>query len=162
MSTLWIFAVALGALVIIVLAFFAGKLLMQLKQQKYQQQQKAIEHQIALFGHDTKVLNSINIIVRAMKEEQCDISEGCWRLCVLLGSLKTSEQLESQFPAIFELYEQIKHMSILDDRKQLTKKERMSQDFTRMKLESSLTTKIQTDLALLHQYSIERISMIKQ
>ena len=162
MSTLWILAIAAGTLVVVVLAFYAGKLLMQLKQQKHQQQQTALEHQTALQGHDTKVLNSISIIVRAMKEEQCDLSEGCWRLCVLLGSLKTSKALELEFPAIFELYEKIKHMSILDNRKQLSKKERMSQDFARMKLEAELKVKIQVDLELLHQYSIERISMLKQ
>ncbi len=162
MSTLWILAVAVGTLTIVVLAFYAGKLLIQLKQQKHQQHQKALEHQTALHGHDTKVLNSISIIVRAMKEEQCDLSEGCWRLCVLLGSLKTSKTLEQEFPAIFELYEKIKHMSILDNRKELNKKERMSQDFARMKLESALKAKIQADLELLHQYSNERISMLKQ
>lgn len=161
MSTLWILVIALGTLIIVVLAFYAGKLLMRLKQQKLQQQQTALKHQKALQAHDIKELNSVIIIVRAMKEEQCDLSEGCWRLCVLLGSLKTSEALEQQFTAIFELYEQIKHMSILGDRKQLSKKERMSQDFARMKLEASLTTKIQTDIELLHQYSTERISMLK-
>ena len=101
------------------------------------------------------------IIVRAMKAEQCDFSEGCWRLSVLLDSLKTSEEIAQQFPAIFELYNRIKALSILDSRKELPKKERMEEDLQRIKAEAELHTEIEKDLVLLHQYALERISVLK-
>ena len=159
MNTYWYYAIA-AALIIIVLALYAGKLLHQLKKQKQQQKQILLDQKNAQYRHDHKILSSVIIIVRAMKEEQCETTEGCWRLAVLLASLKTSAELDQQFPAIFELYESIKHLSILKARKTLTKQERMKEDFTRMKAEAKLLPQIQQDLNLLHQYTTERISVL--
>lgn len=160
MSDYWLYAVITGVIVILVLAFYAGKLLRQLKVQSQQQIETEIKHKNALNAHDKKILDSVVIIVRAMKEEQCDYSEGCWRISVLLDSLKTSQALDQEFPAIFSLYEQIKHLSILADRKTLSKQQRMKQDLERMKAEAELHPKILKDLGLLHQYATERISML--
>ena len=150
---------ALG--IILVLSVIAFRLLQQLKQQTQAEKDALLAQEKSLKQHDKKVIDSVVIIVRAMKEQQCDLSEGCWRLSVLLDSLKLSDNLSQQFPAIFQLYHGIKHMPILSKRKQLTKKERMKLDFQRMKLESQLSDKISQDLALLHQYAIERISALQ-
>jgi len=162
LSNDWLYSIILAVVIIGGLAFYAVKLLLQLKQQTIKQQEAEIAHQQGLFRHDKKVLDSVIIIVRAMKEEQCDTSEGCWRLCVLLDSLKTSQDLNIEFPAIFELYEAIKHMPILAERKKLEKKQRMKFDLERMKVEADLSPAIHQDLQILHQYAIERVSAISQ
>ncbi len=156
----WVVWITLAVIIIIGLSFFACKLLMQLKRQTLLQKQVYVEHLTALNKHDKKVLESIVIIVRAMKEEQCDISEGCWRLSVLLDSLKTGERLHKEFPAIFELYEEIKHMPILDARKKLDKKERMKLDFERIKKEAILADAIRKDIAKLHIFSDKKITSL--
>jgi hypothetical protein len=145
-----------------VLAAIATKLLRQLKQQTLEQEQKKAAQQLALQQHDKKIISSVIIIVRAMKEEQCDIAEGCWRLSVLLDSLKLSEDLNVQFPAVFKLYEAIKHMPILSARKKLDKQSRMKLDLERMKIEAELAEDIRRDISLLHQYANERNSMLSQ
>jgi len=156
----WFYTI-IGAVIIIAgLAFYAAKLLTQLKQQTAKIKQVEQDKKIALAAHDTKVLNSVVIIVRAMKEEQCDIAEGCWRLSVLLDSLKLSESLSKEFPAVFSLYEAIKHMPILDERKKLTKQERMKLDLQRAKAEASLADNIKNDVSQLHQYAQERLSAL--
>ncbi|NQY63195.1 MAG: DUF2489 domain-containing protein [Alteromonadaceae bacterium] len=160
MLNVWLIAILVGIIIISSLAFYAGKLLMQLKQQKQAQQQTEQAHQSALKMHDKKVLDSVVIIARAMKEEQCDVSEGCWRLSVLLNSLKTSKQLEQEFPAIFGLYGKIKHLSIAGKRKELVKKQRMQQDLERIKLEAEYSSQVRKDIDLLHQYAVERISVL--
>ena len=160
MTNFWLITIIVGVIIIVALAIYATKLLKQVKTQTIAQQQAKEAQQHALHAHDKKVLDSVVIIVRAMKEEQCDFSEGCWRLSVLLDSLKTSKELEQQFPAIFELYNRIKTLSILDSRKALAKKERMKEDLQRMKAEAELHPKIVTDLDLLHQYARERISVL--
>lgn len=162
-ATPWFYLIVVAVLIVLSLAFYAGKLLKQLKQLKHQteqQQQAELAHQIALNQHDVKVLNSVVIIVRAMKEEQCDISEGCWRLSVLLDSLKVIQNLNSEFPAIFELYGAIKHMPILEERKKLEKKERMKLDFERVKIEANLTDAVSEDIERLHTYANERIKAL--
>lgn len=152
----WFYAALIGVAIILVLSVIAIKLLAQLKQQKIQQAEAEQAQKLALQQHDHKVLSSVIIIVRAIKEEQCDLAEGCWRLSVLLDSLKLSEALEREFPSIYQLYNGIKHMPILEARKKLTKKERMKLDYERMKLEAELTDKIHQDIELLHQYANER------
>jgi hypothetical protein len=155
-----------GIIIIAILAFYAGKLLNQLSAQKkaltQQQQDKAElaeQNQKKMQVHDKKVLNSIVIIVRAMKEEQCDFSEGCWRLAVLLGSLKAQTVDEAKFPAVFDLYNQIKELDILDSRKTLDKKQRMKQDLIRLKAESTLSEKIKVDLEALHLFTDKLLTL---
>jgi hypothetical protein len=161
MDAYWLYAIIFAVVIIAALSVYAGKLLQQLKKQKQLQQQAELSRQQGLASHDHKVLASVLIITRAMKEEQCDFSEGCWRLSVLLTSLKMSDELALQFPAIFKLYEEIKHLSILDDRKQLAKSQRMKQDYQRITLEAELHGDIVKDLDLLQQYTVERMSILK-
>jgi len=158
----WIYLALLALAIIGVLAAVATKLLRQLKQQTRAQEQQKIAQQQALQQHDKKIISSVIIIVRAMKEEQCDLAEGCWRLSVLLDSLKLSQDLNLQFPAVFKFYQAIKHMPILEARKKLDKKSRMKLDFERMKLEAELAEDIRRDLELLHQYANERNSMLSE
>lgn len=155
----WLYIV-LALLVIVPLAIYAGMLMSRLKKQTADQAIAEQEKQASLKRHDTKILKSVVIIVRAMKEEQCELSEGCWRLSVLLDSLKLSSELESLFPSVYQLYNAIKHMPILEERKKLAKQERMKLDFERMKLEADLKPKIQQDVNELHQYANERLSVI--
>lgn len=149
-------AIGIACLVVIVLAIYAIRLLLQLKQQTVRQAQEIQAKKSANEAHDKKIISSVLIIAKAMKEEQCDFSEGCWRLSVLLASLRLSEGLEAQFPAIFAFYNEIKHMPILEERKKLTKQARMKLDYQRMKLETSFYDDINKDLNLLLQYAMER------
>ncbi|MBA6357774.1 DUF2489 domain-containing protein, partial [Colwellia sp. BRX8-3] len=159
-STPWIYILVGGVIIIAALAFYAVKLLSQLKAQTAKIKQAEQDKKIALAKHDSKILSSVVIIAHAMKEEQCDIAEGCWRLSVLLDSLKLSSGLSAEFPAVFELYDKIKHMPILDARKKLAKNERMKLDFERMKAESDLSAQINIDVISLHQYAQERMSAL--
>lgn len=160
MSLFWIIASCIAVAIILALAFYAGRLLQQLALQTKRQQQAEIAQQQAHKTHDVKALKSVIIIARAMQEEQCDFSEGCWRLSVLLDSLKLSSQLDQQFPAIFELYNEIKHLSILDDRKQLAKKQRMKEDYQRMQVEARLRDAIAVDVESLKQFANEQVQQL--
>ena len=159
-STLGIGLIVLAALIVAGLAFYAGALLRKLHLQNKAQAAAQLAHEQALNEHDKKILDSVVIIVRAMKEEQCDISEGCWRLSVLLDSMKTVNGLSEQFPAVFELYEAIKHMPILEARKQLEKRERMKLDLERTKIEARLFTDVHQNIELLHQYANEKLAAL--
>ncbi len=160
MLDFWHYALIAAVIVIAGLAFYAGKLLKQLAVQKAQQKQAQYDRQLALNKHDNKVFSSVLLITRAMKEEQCEFDEGCWRISVLLGSLKTYSALELQFPSIFALYDKIKELAILDDRKKLTKKERMQQDYQRMKAEAELHDSIVAELDQLHRFTDEQIALL--
>ncbi len=158
MSDLWFYALLLGIVIILALSLYAGKLLKQVAQQKAQQQQAQLAQQQALNRHDKKVLDSVLLITRAMQQEQCEFDEGCWRLSVLLSSLKTVTGLPAQFPAIFGLYDEIKDFAILDARKALEKKERMREDYKRMTALAQMHEDVVTDLDALYQFTTEQLA----
>ncbi len=162
MDNLWLYLLIFAVIIVSSLAFYAGKLLKQLSVQKEQQKETAVVKQKALNNHDKKVFDSVLLITRAMQEEQCEFDEGCWRLSVLLSSLKTidSAYVEEKFSAIFALYNEISSLAILEARKNLAKKERMQQDLKRMKAEADMHDAVLADLKVLHHYTNDNIQRL--
>ena len=143
-----------AAIIIIALASYATHLLLLLRKQQQQKQQE-------IAAQNTKHLKSIKIIVEAMIQEQCEISEGCWRLSVLMGNLQIPDySFEQEFPAIFRLYNLIKHMPIMEARKALEKKERMKLDFERMKHEAELQDEVKANVAALQLKTQELLDSV--
>jgi len=147
-STLWIIAFIIGALIVAGLAFYAGTLLKQVKQQnekvaannaKLEQQRKQ---------KNIKLADSINLIAKAMKEKQCEYSEGCLRVWVLMSQymFDSDENIEQQYPAIMKMYDVVKEMPTHDARKKYSKKEIFKMDSARFKAEKDLEDEIQQDL----------------
>ncbi|MBU2871164.1 DUF2489 domain-containing protein [Colwellia sp. E2M01] len=157
MSEYWFYLLLLGVCIVLALAFYAGRLLQQVAQQKARQLKAEQDQQVALNKHDKKILDSVLLITRAMQQEQCEFDEGCWRLSVLLSSLKTMSELSAKFPNIYGLYEAIKDLAILDARKELTKKERMREDYQRMVALDKMHDGVVTDLKALHQFTTEQL-----
>jgi hypothetical protein len=160
MSDFWLYALLLAVAIVLALAFYAGKLLKQLAQQKEQQAKAALAQQQALNKHDTKIFDSVLLITRAMQQEQCEFDEGCWRLSVLLSSLKTTTNLPDKFPGIYGLYDAIKELAILDARKLLTKKERMREDYQRMTALDSMHNDVVSDLGQLYDFTTEQLTRL--
>jgi hypothetical protein len=85
-----------------------------------------------------------------MIQKQCELSEGCWRLSMLMNSLTDHIiELNDKFPAIFKLYSDISHMPILEARKALTKQQKLAFDLERMGVEQALEADVYVDLELL-------------
>ena len=157
MNDVWLYALLIGLAIVLSLAFYAGKLLKQLAQQKAKQEKELAAQQEALKQHDKKVFDSVLLITRAMQQEQCEFDEGCWRLSVLLSSLKTLSDTSVKFPNVYGLYDEIKDLAILDARKTLTKQERMREDYKRMTALDKSHDNIVLELDVLHQYTTEQL-----
>jgi hypothetical protein len=160
MNDFWLYMLVFGVAIIIALAFYAGMLLQRLNKQKRQQKQALFAKQQALNNHDKKVFDSVLLITRAMQQEQCDFDEGCWRLSVLMSSLKTVTELSVEFPAVFGLYDEIKDLAILDARKILTKQERMREDYKRMTALTNMHDGVVAELDALHTYTVEQLARL--
>lgn len=160
MSDFWLYALLLAVVIVLALAFYAVKLLKQVAQQKSEQQKVQKAQQAALNKHDKKILESVLLITRAMQQEQCEFDEGCWRLSVLLSSLKTLPKMAEKFPGIYRLYGEIKDLAILDARKALAKKERMREDYQRMTALEKNYDDVVSDLGKLHQFTTEQILLL--
>ncbi len=144
---MWTGLAIAGLVVILGLGFYAGRLLFQLKQQN-QRQQRAREQRTVT------IVESIQVIVKAMLQQQCELSEGAIRLCNLLDALPLSSppDYSQQYPSLYELFHKVSGFAILEARAQLPKSERMRQDVAREQIESEYETAVLKELPALQSY----------
>lgn len=143
---MWV-ALLIGAAIIAGLGFYAGTLLFRLKEQN-QRQQHARQQRI-----DT-ITESIQLIAKAIEQQQCNLSEGAIRLINLMESLPVKDVPDCQqdFPALYELYEQVRHLPTHAARDALDKKTRREQDKVREEHEARLESRILKEIAPLKEY----------
>ncbi len=147
--------ISLAVIVIAALATYATFLLLKLRKQRFALAEIEKQKQRNQLDKDIGVLSSIILISKAVNQKQCEISEGCWRLSVLIESLPSlSAQFKNQYPAIFKLYESINHMPILEKRNALTKQERLKLDLQRMGIEQELEGSVLSAIAELEPHAI--------
>ena len=153
MNTAIILALLIGAVIIIGLAFYAGQLLYKLRAQKKlivktQAEQKRKLEQSRL-TRNAKLADSIHLIARAMAQEQCEFSEGCLRIWVLMSQYSFAQELDliAQYPGIYKMYDVVKEMPTHDARKKYTKKDIFKQDTARWLAEETLKDEIKADCA---------------
>lgn len=138
------FFIALGVILVVGLAFYAGQLLWQVKQQGIvQQEQKDKRHKY--------LTDSISFIAKAMKEEQCELSEGVLRIWVLLDHYNSEQESPKDYPALYPgfaaLYDVIKDMPTHEARKKQGKQERFKMDVARWDAEKDHGEQIATDIS---------------
>lgn len=132
---------ALAFLVIAGLAYYAGTLLFQLKQQRKKQN-------IARQARIANIMESVQTIALAVEQQQCNLSEGAIRLVNLLDSLPVSAPPNCQrdYPSLYALFVEVRDLPTHEERNALDKAVRASQDKAReeheVKLESSILKEI--------------------
>ncbi len=142
--------IGLALCIIAGLSFYAGRLLFQLKQQNARQQRvrtKRIE----------TIIESVQTIALAMQQQQCNLSEGVIRLTHLLEAipLNPAPDYRQDYPAVFALYDQIKHFPTHNARNSLSKSERRQQDKEREQIESDYESQVLREVDALKQFSID-------
>lgn len=135
------FAALVGVVIIGALAFYAGRLLGQLKQQNQRRDD-------ALAKRNENLHESIVTIAKAMDQGQCPLSEGALRLVVLLDLRVESREAgyAARYPALHDMYERIKHMPTHEARKQYPKQEIRKMDLEREGFEVELEQVILQDV----------------
>jgi len=146
LTTLSIVLLVAAAAIVAGLAFYAGKLLWQVKQQTVQKQQLLLEKQQYL-------RESIVLICKAMREEQCELSEGALRIWVLLDHLVPERKPDPElaYPGLYQMYQVVKDMPTHQARKEQAKKLTAQQDQVRLKAEQDLKDFILKDVSELLQ-----------
>ena len=144
MSTPWIIALVIGAAIIAGLAFYLGRLLMLIKEGERRRAEKTAERNKTL-------AESIHTIAWAMRDGQCDLSEGCLRVWVLLDHIEQDNKPNQAelYPGVFKLYDKIKDMPTHEARKKYKKQEIMKMDMERWNFEADFKDQIEQDIARL-------------
>lgn len=146
----WI-ALIIGVIIITGLAYYAGSLLGQLRRQRRMQAQ-------AIAKRNANLFESIRTIALAMQQQQCSLSEGALRIAVLLDHVVLPETQSDErvfvqrYPAIYDMYERIKHMPTHAARKKFPRKEIQKMDAEREGYEVELEATLQEDVAKLLQW----------
>lgn len=106
------------------------------------------QHDEVVAAQNARLLESIDAIARAMRQEQCPLSEGSIRIAVLLDHMvmQAESDFPGQFPAIHEMYGKIKHMPTHEARKQYPREQIERMDEEREALEQSMSDAIQQDV----------------
>ncbi|MCC4263396.1 DUF2489 domain-containing protein [Oceanimonas baumannii] len=137
----WLIAALAGGVIIVVLAVYAGILLARLRQQTQFRQQ-------AITRRNERILESVRVIALAVKEDQCNLSEGAIRLTNLLNALQFDQprNFAEDYPGLYDLYDRVKELPTHEARKQLKRNERMKQDLQRAGHEGELEATIKTEV----------------
>lgn len=150
----WLVLLLVALVVVASLAWYTGKLLAQLQQQKREQAQQKQVQQEKEQALKHSVQESVQVIALAVTQQQCNLSEAAIRITHLLGRLAPIDDTDypSRFPATYELYEGVKHMPTHDARKALKKSVIRQLDIEREELEAQLESKILPEMAVLKQF----------
>lgn len=123
--------------IVVGLASYAAWLLLALRQQK--QKIAAARQKRKDFTFD-----SVQIIAKAMLNDDCNLSEGVIRLNALLpGIIPTALE---KYSAMQQLYQVVMDMPTHEARRALPKNQRMRLDLTRESSEAELESKIKLEL----------------
>lgn len=138
-----------GSLLLLGLAVYAGMLLARVRRQTEQQEQ-------AIQARNERILDSVRVIAHAVRDGQCDYSEGAIRLTNLLNALQIKEgrAFAEEFPGLYGLYEKVKEMPTHEARKALKRNEIMKMDLERSGYEVELEAQILKDVALLKDFQL--------
>ena len=112
----------------------------------------------AIAARNERILDSVRVIAHAVRDGQCDYSEGAIRLTNLLDALQIKEgrAFASEFPGLYGLYEKVKEMPTHEARRALKRNEVMKMDLERSGYEAELEAQILKDVARLKDFQLSR------
>jgi len=121
----WLF----GAMAL-VLAGITARLWWKVDQQNKLQQRQALEsvERQAKVEQDRidYIYESLNVISRAVLDDQCPLVEGCIRLAVLMDNLSLDCDTKHRFAPIFKIYNATRHIPTHSNWKALERKQQQS------------------------------------
>lgn len=137
MSVMLLSLLVVGAIIIVALGIYAGRLLYMLKAQ-HDKQEHVRQQRLA------NMQSSIQTIAFAMLQQQCDLSEGVIRICRLLEALPINPlpNFEFKYPATHKLFHLVKTYPSHEERAALSKQVRRKQDNERHQFESEFESEI--------------------
>jgi len=158
MSLLVVTLIVVASLIVLGLSLYAGKLIAQVRLQQQQAQLKLKQQQADIEKHNSYLIDSIELIAKAVIEQQCELSEAAIRICRLLEKVYTEDDraYPTRYPALHKLDCFLADYPTHQGYKALKRQERMRFDVKRAELELSLKQQIETECAQLVNFSVNQ------
>jgi len=134
---MWFLIIVLAILIIVGLSGYAIYLYLKLRTQTTEREKKEQELSEELAGRREHYRDSVRVICSAIVEEQVSLTEGAIRISMLVSQLELTEKEKVDFQVFFQLTQATSHIPILEEWKNLSKKEKLRFDQEREKLEES-------------------------
>ncbi len=148
--------IAVGVVMIVALSGLIRWQLRSQRQAREAQQRLLDEVRAKAQQQRDYLVESVRVISSAMGDGQCELTEGCIRLKKLLDHLAPYLHEHQDYAIINQMYEQTKHMPILDAWKKLKLKQRFEYTRERDELEQKHRTAIEQAAKALSRYNFEQ------
>ncbi len=135
-ATHWHVLATIGVAIVLGLTAYAIHLWVRLAGQAASPAESPSACQTGLRERDQALIESIQIIATAMRNGDCNLSEGCIRLRYLLDHLDPGQRLRPRLEPVYAHYEAIAHMPVREARTALKLSERNRLDRDREALEA--------------------------
>lgn len=130
------------SVIVFTLATYLGFVLNKVKVQNKINKLHLQEIEQLRIQRELSIKESIRILAKAVRDEQCEISEGCIRI-VKLCEIIDLQNLKG-FDVFNELYQEIKDFPFLEQRESLSKQEKFGQDNKRFAIEQKYEKRIKS------------------
>jgi len=139
------FYISTGLLVVLIFVLSTGVSFYYMKLKRLRaQREKEIKHYIKKEEERIAfVKDSLKTISMAFLQKQCEASEACIRLRMLIDRVDFVGN--EDFPMIFEMYEAIKHFKTHEARKALSKTDKVQEDKQRFAIEDRYMDNLKTE-----------------
>jgi len=150
------FLAAIAVVIITALSVYAGMLITKIKHGKAQIAKQLKIKTAEIKARNDHLCDSIRVIATATQQKQCGVSEATIRLSVLLETLITDTPIviDQAFPAMSALFEKIKDMPTLEQRKEYPVKEIKRFDMRRKVYEAEYEDAIYKEVKQLTDFTI--------
>lgn len=133
--------ILLGALIILVLAVIAGRLVykvyLQKKDHALKLQAQELENQKAQIEQREWINKSIQILAQAVHKDELTLTEASIRISGLLDSLDVQANIKTEFSAFYQLREKTSHIPYLEAWQNLSNAEQKKFDLERLRHEAT-------------------------
>lgn len=141
--------------ILVVLSAIAAYYLIKLRKVKQEQSDQIQRNKIAWQKHRDELAADLRFIANAMLQGQCEITEGCLRIKVLMDRLDDELQHKPEFKTIQAHFAQTITMPTHEAYKALGKKEQFKLDRQRFALEEENKEQVLVEVKTLSTYKFD-------
>jgi len=150
-----LYLVIIGGLILLGLSATAAYYVLKLRKVQKQQEEQIQKNKEAWQKHRDELAADLRFIANSMLQGQCEITEGCLRLGVLMDRLDDELQHKPEFKTIREHFAKTIHMPTHQAYKDLSKQEQFKLDKERFNLEEKNKEQILLEVQTLSEYQFD-------
>ncbi|WP_027856877.1 DUF2489 domain-containing protein [Marinobacterium jannaschii] len=150
--------IAIGLVAIAGLSIYIFKQYRRIEQQKRDQEEQRQVLERKAREHREYLIMSIQVICRALPEdESLKLPEACIRLYMLIDQLAPNLHLDPDFAVIQEVYEQVKHIPMLEAWQKLDAKQKREFQREMDRIEKRYKAEVESAASRLAEFPFEQL-----